>query len=52
MEEYDKMIELYSQKCDDCLNKGILKDGKFCDCEVGMAESLMVVSAEADALLE
>lgn len=52
MEDYDKMIELYQEKCAECLNKGILKDGRFCDCAVGISESLMSVSAEADALVE
>lgn len=43
--------EIYYEDCEKCSNKGILKNGHFCDCSVGMAESLMGVSAEADEIL-
>lgn len=52
LNDYEAYCKAYEEKCDRCLNKGILKNGQFCDCNVGMSERLMGVSAEADKLLE
>lgn len=43
--------ESYYEDCEQCSNKGILNNGDYCDCQVGMAESLMFVSAEVDDIM-
>lgn len=47
-----KAYEIYKEKCEICSNTGFKKDKNFCECPVGMAESLMGVSAEADNIIE
>lgn len=52
MDLFNAYKEAYSERCEKCSGTGLLKTGHFCNCEVGLAESLMTVSAEADRLLE
>lgn len=42
----------YQDNCMKCSNEGTLKNGEFCDCSVGISESLMGISAEVDELIE
>lgn len=38
------------EMCFSCMNTGFSSKGTFCECQVGLTESLMGVSAEADRI--
>lgn len=50
--DYEAYKKAYAEKCKECSNTGIKPNNEYCDCTVGMSESLMFLSVEVDKLLE